>query len=357
MGQTEKRSLGVLMPSIHIGGGENATLYAIQCSDYNLVEWKLVLVTSHYVTWEYLYEYAQIVPVYFEGFYYFKQRKTPMTLQKAVEILCACDGVIAWELDDERSEIFNNVLGTKIHWIFRHDKKHRKQVKEDHVLLTCSAACIPDFGSIGNRQVFIIPSHVDFEHCKGTRSRDEIRMQWDVGDKTVVGYLGRMDKNKNIPAIARTVAGRKDMIAICYGVRTLESVQIEDEIYRIADNNIRWYDAVVQVGDFFAGIDVLILPSYSEVFSLTLLEAWAMKVPVVCTNVGEVPVLQAKYGKICSLITPEDSGEKIRRKIYQALDDRATVERAYQMVIENYTTEIIAAKWNDFFKKNVKIRK
>lgn len=351
MHQCKKIKLGVLMPSIHIGGGENATHFVIEYSDSERYVWQLVLVTDPYVTWDYLWQYAEIVPVYFEGHCYHHGQKTPMTFSKAMHILYGCDGVISWELNDVRSKIFNSFPGIKIHWIFRHDQNHRNQIRDDHILLTCSDSCIPDFGDIGNRKVTVIPSHVDLVHCEARRSRKEIRDDWGVGERLVVGYLGRMDRNKNIPAIARGVAKQPDMTAICYGARSWDSFEVEQEVRQIAGENLRWFDAIVQVGNALRGFDVMILPSYSEVFSLSLLEAWAVGVPVVCTNVGEVPTLQEQYGRICWLIDPSAPGEEIREAIHQAISDRETVERAQQMVMTCYTPEIISRQWNSFFEE------
>lgn len=357
MYQCKKVKLGVLMPTIHIGGGENATRFAIEYSDHERYVWKIVFVTDPYVTWDYLWQYAEIVPVYFEGYCYHLGQKVPMMLSEAMNILYECDGVISWELNDARSKIFNGFSGIKIHWIFRHDQNHWKQVCKDHILLTCADSCIPDFGDIGDRKVTVIPSHVDLAHCEATKSRQEIRDEWGVGNRLVVGYLGRMDRNKNIPAIARAIAKQMDMTAICYGIRSWDSYEVEQKVQQIAGENLRWFDAVVQVGDALRGFDVIMLPSYSEVFSLSLLEAWAMGVPVVCTNVGEVPVLQERYGHLCSLIDPSASGEEIRQAIRQAISDRETVERAKQMVMAHYTPEIVSQQWNcffaDIFRKNL----
>lgn len=351
MRQCEKIKLGVLMPSIHIGGGENATRFVIEYSDHERYVWRLVFVTDPYVTWDYLWQYAEIVPVYFEGHCYYLGQKTPMTLSKATEILHGCDGVISWELNDARSKIFNGLPGIKIHWIFRHDQNHWKQVRDNHILLTCSDSCIPDFGDIDNRKVTVIPSHVDLAHCEASRSRQETRDEWGVGDRLVVGYLGRMDRNKNIPAIARAVAKQPDMTAICYGARSWDSHEVEQEVQQIAGENLRWFDAIVQVGNVLQGFDVMILPSYSEVFSLSILEAWATGVPVVCTNVGEIPALQEQYGRLCSLINPSSSGKEIREAIHQAISDWKTVERAQRMVMTHYTPDIVSRQWNRFFEE------
>lgn len=337
------------MPSIHIGGGENATKFAVQHTNPQRYQWCIVVVTEPYVTWDYLWQYAESVPVYYEGFCYFRNEKKKMQLDVAMNILRQCDGVIAWELDEKRAQLFNSVPGKKIHWIFRHDTNHWKWVRENHILLTCSESCRADFGQVGNREIHIIPSQVDFEHCRITMDREEVRSKWNCDNRIVVGYIGRMDLNKNIQALARTVAGRKDMQAVCYGVKSWDTAELEKQIFNIANGNLQWHNAVLEVGNILNGFDVMISPSYSEVFSLSILEAWATKTPVVCTNVGEVPALQEKYGQLCTLISPDAEGKEIREAVWKAMEDTKSVERAYRMVKENYSAEIVSKKWNDFF--------
>ena len=274
-----------------------------------------------------------------------------MTLNSAMEHLRSCDGVFGWELDEERGSLFNSVPGKKIHWIFRHDAGHKKQVRSDHILLSCSESCKEDFGEIGNRELFVVSSHVDLNHCKITMDRTEIRKRWNCENKLVVGFLGRLDQNKNIIAISRAVAGRTDMTAICYGVKGWNTSELEQKIKETAGGNLQWYDALTEVGDILNGFDVLVAPSYSEVFSLSILEAWWTRTPVVCTSVGEVPELQRKFGKLCTLITPDASGSEIREAIHNAIEDKVSIERAYQMVNEHFVPHIVARQWNEFLNK------
>jgi glycosyltransferase involved in cell wall biosynthesis len=340
--------MGVLMPSIYIGGGENATLFAIEHTDARYIDWHIVVVTDPWVTESFLWHFADFVKVYYAGNCYYRGEKVTMNIQQALMELDICDGVISWELDEKRSRMFNACKGKKIHWIFRHDFGHKKFVKDDHILLTCSEGCIPDFGNVDRNRILIIPSALEPQHCYTNKSKCAIREEWGIKEELVIGYLGRMDRNKNIYAVARTVAGTTNMIAMCYGSKNWQSSEIERDIAKIAGNRLIWHEPILNVAEVLKGADVLLLPSYSEVFSLTLLEAWASRIPVVCSDVGEVPFIQKKFGRVCTLIDPNADGETIREKIFEAINDIEAIERAHNIVIEHYNTDIVSAEWTRF---------
>lgn len=347
--------MGVLMPSIYIGGGENATLFAIEHTDTRYIHWHIVVVTDPWVTESLLWRFADSVKVYYEGNCYYRGEKMPMNIQHALMELDLCDGVISWELDEKRSKMFSACKGRKIHWIFRHDVNHKKFVHNDHILLTCSEGCIPDFGNVDRNRIFIIPSAFEPQHCYTHKSKYAIREEWGIKEELVIGYLGRMDRNKNIYAVARTVAGLTNMIAICYGSKNSQSPEIERDIAKIAGDRLIWHEPILNVGEVLKGVDVLMLPSYSEVFSLTLLEAWALKTPVVCSDVGEVPFIQKKYGKVCTLIDPNADADTIRKKIFESINDIEAIERAHNIVIEHYNTDIVSDKWTRFLLNSISL--
>ena len=66
--------------------------------------------------------------------------------------------------------------------------------------------------------------------------------------------------------------------------------------------------------------DLFVLPSLSEGFPLTLLEAWAAKLPVVATRVGELPYLIRD--EINGYLVEPGSTQKLALAIVRALKNR-----------------------------------
>ncbi len=97
--------------------------------------------------------------------------------------------------------------------------------------------------------------------------------------------------------------------------------------------------------------DLFVLPSLSEGFPLTLLEAWAEKLPVVVTRVGELPYL-VKNG-INGYLADPGSAEKLAAVIIKALKNRNLAklgENGYNLIKE-YTWEKTAKETMKVYQK------
>lgn len=354
MKENKRFRTGMLLPSLDFGGGELTSLYVLMSTN-EVVDWSIVVITGEICNEDMLNKFVKYVPVYYDGKLYHSTTSSKCSLEKAIEQLFSCDKIFSWEFDDERFSLLSNYPGKVIHMIFRHAPHLKNYVRKEQILVTCSDDCKKEFGISNLNEITVIPSMTDYNRCFPSVSREEMRSKWNIkNNRIVMGYVGRMDKNKNIPAIARTVrANQGVMEAVCYGWKNRDVASIEKEIYKISPNGIAWYPPIEQVGNIFVGIDVLILPSYSEVFSLTLLEAWFYGIPVVCTCVGETPFLEKKFGKICEYISPDDNGETIGRAVMRAINNKEMVNNARKMVIDNFGYNRIAEMWKEFFLKDV----
>jgi glycosyltransferase involved in cell wall biosynthesis len=73
-----------------------------------------------------------------------------------------------------------------------------------------------------------------------------------------------------------------------------------------------------------ASADVFVLPSYSEGFPRSALEAMALGVAIVATNVGAIPeMLQGSHGEVAGVIVPPRDTQSLRLAIEKLLQDPA----------------------------------
>jgi glycosyltransferase involved in cell wall biosynthesis len=168
----------------------------------------------------------------------------------------------------------------------------------------------------------------------------------------VIGYLGRQSAEKNPLAPAKAVqAGPNHYHAIYYGFgRT--GREFDRATVAWCDSHIagryRMFAPNSSVGNILAGFDVVMLASYREAFSLTLIEAWMAGVPVVATPVGSIPELEAKYGKLVFSVpmdpTPYDLASAVKRATTPVLRD-PVVRRAKELVYREFTIRAMAARW------------
>jgi glycosyltransferase involved in cell wall biosynthesis len=97
--------------------------------------------------------------------------------------------------------------------------------------------------------------------------------------------------------------------------------------------------------------DIFILPSLYEGFPLTVLEAWASKIPVLTSDVGELPyIIQNDYN---GWVFENKNIEDLKEKILISVDKKVMLpERGlngYNQVLEKYDWNIIISKYFEFF--------
>ncbi len=181
-----------------------------------------------------------------------------------------------------------------------------------------------------NKNVIYIPNGVDVGAFKGPALPRQGRA---LSDKTVL-FVGR----KNDP---------------------VKGFGILEEAMEIVKKKIPKVKLVICDGSFshnevieaYQQADLFVLPSLSEGFPLTLLEAWAAKLPVVATAVGEIPYL-VKDGVNGYLAFPGDA-VSLAKAIITALGNQHLAklgENGYNLAKE-YTWERAARETLKVYRK------
>lgn len=206
-----------------------------------------------------------------------------------------------------------------------------------------------------------LPRHVIYNGADPGRlvpskPREQIRAGWKLGPKDVaIGYLGRQSEEKNplAPAMAVSVSP-KWYHAIYYGFGP-SGTDFCEKTRRWCERNIpgrfQMHRPTPQVGNVLQGLDVLVLASHREAFSLTLIEAWMSGVPVVATPVGSIPELEAKYDKLVFRVPIKPHAEELSLAADLALTpilrDRVR-SRAYKLAQEQFTIRAMVDRWMDY---------
>lgn len=102
--------------------------------------------------------------------------------------------------------------------------------------------------------------------------------------------------------------------------------------------------------------DVVALPSLSEGFSISMLEAMAHSKPVVATD---IPAFREALGAERYLVPPESSGalaEEIHRVLAEPAYATALGEHAHKRVRENFSGAAAARKYEDLFREVIERR-
>lgn len=184
----------------------------------------------------------------------------------------------------------------------------------------------------------------------GTRER--MREEWGAKGRYVIGYVGRRSKEKNPQAARQAVRELGDeWMAVYYGP---EALQAETRQPVEPESRVLVYPATPNVADVYAGLDVLMLASRTEAFSLTMIEAWLTHVPVVSTPVGAVPELEEFYH--CPLVcrvprnpTSKQLADACRRAV--SPEGLAIAEQAYEIADLHFTAVDMVDNWTRYFQR------
>lgn len=178
-----------------------------------------------------------------------------------------------------------------------------------------------------------------FDITKKEQFRREIRAHWDIPeDAFVCGFVGRITRDKGINELlsaAKTILEEyKDVYFLLVGrAEKEESVNAELFEWSKSQPRIKYCGATNEPQKYMAAMDSYIMPSYREGFGLTVVEAGAMALPVVCTNIpGPTDAITDGVNGI--LVKKKDSGELVSaiRKLYA---DRGLASRLGENGLEN----------------------
>jgi glycosyltransferase involved in cell wall biosynthesis len=162
----------------------------------------------------------------------------------------------------------------------------------------------------------------------------EIRAKHHIGDRPVVGFVGRATPNKGIflviEAMRRVWQRDPEVCLVLAGPRPPASSQLEVLLASLTQAE---RERIVRIHDFaehekasiYDAFDVFVLPSTGESFGLGYLEAWMCSKPVIGARIGPTECV-IDEGVDGLLVMPDDVAD-LAHKIVELLSDRERRER------------------------------
>jgi glycosyltransferase involved in cell wall biosynthesis len=98
--------------------------------------------------------------------------------------------------------------------------------------------------------------------------------------------------------------------------------------------------------------DALVLPSLDEGMPMVLLEAVAMEVPVVATEVGDIPklIIDGQSGTTIPKENPGAVADALRKLDREPEFARALAREAYQMLVQKYSSEAMHRRYDAIYR-------
>lgn len=203
-----------------------------------------------------------------------------------------------------------------------------------------------------------LPNGIDTNVFKPDTSDLSFRKKWDIPrNALVLGFLGRLSVEKNIPlliTVFKRLNQKRDNVFLVLGGEGSEREKIEN---LIDQNNLN--DKTRLVGfienpiPLYKSIDIFVICSTTEVMPNSVLEAMAMELPVVATEVGGLSEVISPNQE--GFLTPSGSVEGLYSSILKLIENHGLRKKMGKMgrekVIRQYSFDGRVKKLEKIYEK------
>lgn len=188
-------------------------------------------------------------------------------------------------------------------------------------------------------------------------ARDRLRAEWGVGDRWVLGMVGRFDPQKDhrnlLEALTQLRQWKIDFVAVLVGngldsdntnlINWLETLELTEHVRLLGQRN--------DVPAVMSALDVHVLSSaYGEAFPNVIAEAMACNTPVVTTDLGDAALMVGDTGWVVPAKDPTAlaTALSLARDAMQDDEDWQLRRReARQRIIDNFSLELMVRRYHE----------
>lgn len=177
----------------------------------------------------------------------------------------------------------------------------------------------------------------------------------------VVAHVARFHPLKNQRATLDAVARLREELGDVHALFVGRGEAL-DEVRRYAtdlgaSNWTTFTGRRSDIGAMFALADLAVLPSFAEAMPLTMIEAMAVGVPLVATDVGDVPsVLQATAAGLCVPVGDQEAFYEACRGLLVDADLRHSMGANGLRARWSYDAQVMAARYSLLFEGAIEAR-
>ncbi len=212
------------------------------------------------------------------------------------------------------------------------------------------------------KKVSLIANGLDISRFSYPIDREGARESLAIPrDGLVVGSVGRLSIEKGqrflIEAAKPLMKEYPELQVIFVGDGPLKNELVQFSRRLGIGENVRFLGKVYNIPLILSLLDVFVLPSLSEGLPMALLEAMAAKVPVIASNVGDIPqVIRDRREGL--LVEPKNAGQ-LTDALSALLSGEAKrsefARRAFEKVSREYSMQQMAEKYLRMFDSSSKI--
>jgi glycosyltransferase involved in cell wall biosynthesis len=207
-----------------------------------------------------------------------------------------------------------------------------------------------DRAKIPDTKIIILPNFVDFSRFHVS---DDSKNNHHEKNIFTIGFAGRLSPVKGCEYLIKALP----YLNINYKVLIAGDGPLRKKLVNLAtslkvSNKIEFLGYVPDIENFYKKIDVLVVPSLHESFGMSVIEAQAMKVPVIASDVEALNELIINNHN--GLLFKKKDGQDLAKKITFLNNNPSIVENithnATQFASE-YTLDLYINKLNNFYEK------
>lgn len=165
---------------------------------------------------------------------------------------------------------------------------------------------------VPERQIEVVLGGIEFpEELPDPGARARMRAAWGLNAQDfVMGHVAALTSEKGqdlaLDALLALLPQRPNLRLLLVGDGPLRHLPAIQEKVRLAGSAVRMPGYLKPAPEFYAGLDLFLVPSLSEALGLSAIYAMAYGLPVIATNVGGLPEVVAD-GETGWIIPPGDA--------------------------------------------------
>ncbi len=193
------------------------------------------------------------------------------------------------------------------------------------------------------------------ELAQPRKSRNQLREQFGIPlDAYVVGFIGRLTEQKNVPLFIEAVSRIPDIKGIIVGGGELEQA-LKAMVRKSNITNVLFLGPHHNADELMEMFDIFCLPSIFEGLGLVLIEAMLSKVPVIGSRAGAIPEIlgNGSYGALFNSNDPADLIRALREMRNNQSYDNDFVLKAYKHATEAFSIDAMMKRTIEVYRKEL----
>lgn len=209
--------------------------------------------------------------------------------------------------------------------------------------------------TFGYEQVEIIPNFINAKDYQ-RRTNEELRRKLAPQGEKLILHVSNFRPVKRITDCVRAFAQlgervRARLVLCGEGPSRAEAEQLAHN-YGLADR-VQFVGQVPNIADYLSVADLLLLPSQTESFGLSALEALACEVPVIATRVGGLPevVLDGETGYLVEVGDTRAMADRAAEILCHKTKQQTMGRRGREYAVERFNTEQVIPQYVELYER------